>query len=294
MNGNDSEAGDQQAPNSSNTARKPWYRHRWIWIVGILLVLSVSAYQYIRYQIQYLFYRPMEVTRGPWQVLDPGKPVEKPLKFEVVQEGTGAMVEPGDLIWVSMWFWSRENDVIEQRDDNWWIWVGFREKEETPFHSIDSSLLSAFIGQREGGGVRFTESPSQNISAGKVYTNPFGSYSAYSWGKSKSKTIYIPCSSGYTIVYIKKVFKGQLKYRTTHLYDGTWFLRCRWFVTCEYVNSPREAWYDDARYDGVSADGRQATFQYGPVATPGTGRAGGMRGWDYDEWKSLPKGVQVE
>jgi hypothetical protein len=132
-----------------------------------------------------------------------------------------------------------------------------------------------------------------------VYINPFGSYSTYSREKyiNKSRAIYIPSNSGYTIVHIKKVFKGQLKYRTTHLYDGTWFLRCRWFMTCEYVNSPREAWYDDARYDGVSADGQRATFQYGPVETPGTRKlrtGGGMRGWDYDEWKSLPEGVQVE
>jgi hypothetical protein len=290
MNGNDSEAGDQ-ALNSSSTARKPWYRQWWIWIIGILLVLSVSAYQ---------FYRPIEVTRGPWQVLDPGKPVE-PLKFDVVQEGTGAMVEPGDLVWVSMWFWSRENDVIEQRDDNWWIWVGFRAKEETPFHSIDSSLLSAFVGQREGGGVRFTESPSQNISAGEVYTNPFGSYSAYPWGKSKSKskTIYIPCSSGYTIVHITKVFKGQLKYRTTRLYDDTWIHHCYDFLSCRYTNAPREGWMDEARYNGVSADGQRATFQYGPVATPGmvwTGPAThySAGNWSDREWEKLPRGVQLD
>jgi hypothetical protein len=88
-------------------------------------------------------------------VLDPGKPVEEPLKFEVVQEGTGAIVEPGDLIWVSMWFWSRENDEIEQRNDDWWIWVGFRTGKETPFHSINPKLLSVFVGRKDGGGKVF-------------------------------------------------------------------------------------------------------------------------------------------
>jgi hypothetical protein len=264
----------------------------------VLLILTVSAYQYIQSRIQYLFYRPVEVTRGPWQVLDPGRPVDDPRRFEVVQEGTGTMVEPGDLIWVSMWFWSPERNEIEQRNDDWWIWVGFRTEKDTPFHSINPKLLSAFVGMKEGG-VRFFEpSYKSGIYTGEVYVNPFGSYSYYSREKyiNKSRYIYISPNpqSGYTIVHIKKVFKGQLKYRTTYLYDGTWFLRCRWFMTCEYVNTPRENWMDDARYAGVSADGRRATFQYGPVATPGKGWAGGMRGWDQNEWQKLPKGVQVE
>jgi hypothetical protein len=100
----------------------------------------------------YLFYRPIEVTRGPWQVLDPGKAVALPLKFEVVQEGRGAVIEPGDLVQISMWFWSPENNSIEQRDDDWWIWVGFRTNKETPFHSIDTRLASVFIGLKEGWG----------------------------------------------------------------------------------------------------------------------------------------------
>jgi hypothetical protein len=99
----------------------------------------------------YMFHRPIEVTRGPWQVIDPGKPVE-PLKFEVVEEGTGSLIESGDLILVSMWYWSSESNEIEQRNDDWWIWVGFRTEKETPFHSINLRLISAFVGLREGGG----------------------------------------------------------------------------------------------------------------------------------------------
>jgi hypothetical protein len=96
-------------------------------------------------------------------------------------------------------------------------------------------------------------------------------------------------------VYIKKVFKGQLKYRTVHLYDGTWFQDCRWFHNCEIVKTPREGWMDEARYDGVSADGKRATFQYGPVQSPGKNCcSGGMRGWPSNEWDKLPIGVQVE
>jgi hypothetical protein len=78
-----------------------------------------------------------------------------------------------------------------------------------------------------------------------------------------------------------------------HLYDGTWYHTCYNFLECEFRNNPREGWYDDARYDGVSADGQVATFQYGPVETPGKRTQGGMRGWPGEEWKKLPVGVQV-
>jgi hypothetical protein len=130
-----------------------------------------------------------------------------------------------------------------------------------------------------------------------VYVNPFGSYNYYARRKSgqsgKSRTIYVPYSSGYTVVYIKKVFKGQLKYRTVHLYDDTWYLRCSWWRGepggdgCKIIKNPREARVDEARYDGVSADGKRATFQYGPVGGSGWY-------WTRDEWKKLPVGVQVK
>jgi hypothetical protein len=273
MNGNDSEVGDQLALNSSNTARKPWYRQWWIWIIGILLVLSVSAYQYI----QYLFYRPMEVTRGPWQVLDPGKPVEEPLKFEVEREGAGPVVEVGDLVQLTLhWRSAQRRDYDYTRD--WWVWIGFRTAEETPFYGMNPRLLSTLIRQREGAAVIFTESPSYieeggglrqrerpgTSAAGKVYINPFGSYNYYARKKSgygdASMTVFMQTSSGHMDVHIAKVFKGQLKYRTTHLYDDTWVNHCYSFLSCEYTNSPREGWVDEARYDGVSADGRRASF----------------------------------
>jgi len=140
--------------NGSEVAR-PWYRYKRIWIAGILLVLAVSAYQYI----QYLFYRPIEVTRGPWQVLDPGRPVEKPLAFEVVEEGIGPVVEAGDLIQLSLrWRSAQRRDYDYTRD--WWVWIGFRTAEETPFYAMNPRLLNTLIGQREGTAMKFTESPS--------------------------------------------------------------------------------------------------------------------------------------
>jgi hypothetical protein len=156
-------------------------------------------------------------------------------------------------------------------------------------------LVSAFVGLKERGAVKFLETPTKNFYAGEVYVNPFGSYSYYSSRKgNKSRMIYVPPSiSGYTVVHIKKVFKGQLKYRTTRLYDGTWYESCRWWggesrcCGCEIIKTPRIGWVDEARFDGVSADGKRATFQYGPVGN-------GVRDWANKEWDKLPVGVQIE
>jgi hypothetical protein len=128
---------------------------------------------------------------------------------------------------------------------------------------------------------------------GNIYI-PHDAYYFTEVGQENPKTTYVPAASGYTVVHIKKVFKGQLKYRTPHLYDGTWYYRWYNLFSIELVKTPRDGWYDDARYDGVSADGQRATFQYGPVETPGKRTQGGMRGWPGEEWKKLPVGVQVE
>jgi hypothetical protein len=89
-----------------------------------------------------------------------------------------------------------------------------------------------------------------------------------------------------------------LRYRTTYVYDGTWFYYNYDFFKGEFSNTPRDGWYDDARYDGVSADGRVATFQYGPVANLGKKWSGPnipfSVDWVGNEWRSLPVGVQVK
>jgi hypothetical protein len=65
------------------------------------------------------------------------------------------------------------------------------------------------------------------------------------------------------------------------------------------VRDPREGWYDEARYDGVSADGQMAIFQYGPVPTPKqpwSPRGGNelIVDWKNLEWNNIPVGVQVK
>jgi hypothetical protein len=303
---------------------KPWYQIKSARIL-FFSFLAILVFWY-------MFYRPVDVNRGPWQVLDPGQPV-KPVKFEVVEEGSGPVVEPGDLIQISLWYWSIEHNLLERRNNDWWIWVGFRTEEETLFYSIGPSFVSAFVGLKEGGGIKFLRErdPGEHKPGGyktgvreQLYLNPFGasysiwrnpigkgegyiyiSHGAYYYlasidVKNPPEPVYIPASTGYTVVHIKKVFKGQLRYRTTRLYDRTWFFACYNFLSaCEFNDEPREAWYDDARYDGASADGQRATFRYGPVPTPRQPWRSpygieSLAAWYRHEWKNLPVGVQVE
>jgi hypothetical protein len=65
-----------------------------------------------------MFYRPIDVTRGPWQVLDPGLPVA-PLKFEVVQEGSGPVIERGDLIQITLSDHYYRDGKPEQHNSDW-------------------------------------------------------------------------------------------------------------------------------------------------------------------------------
>ncbi|MDR0439664.1 MAG: hypothetical protein LBI59_01575 [Candidatus Accumulibacter sp.] len=304
-------------------APRPWYRNRNAWII-LLVTLATPILVF-----WYMFYRPVEVTRGPWQVLDPGRPVE-PVKFEVVEEGSGPWVDPGDLIQVSLWWWSNKENRLEQRDIDRWIWVGFRTEEETLFHSIGPNFVSAFVGLKEGDGIRFLREREpgeyklgeyETKVPGRLYLNPFGATRSPKWrgggkreenihvphkayylteiGQRNPKTTYVPASPGYTVIHIKKVFKGQLKYRTSHLYDSTWFHYCYNWFSCKYANRPRENWYVDARYDGISADGQVATFLYGPVDTSKEpwNRPAGMYQiveWSEKEWERLPVGVQIK
>jgi hypothetical protein len=136
-----------------------------------------------------------------------------------------------------------------------------------------------------------------------VYVNPFGSYNYYARKKSGyggSKRVFTATHPERMDVHIKKVFKGQLKYRTIHLYDGIWIRRCPDHFGCGYTNTPREGWANEARYEGVSADGWRATFQYGPVSMPGMVWTGigtyySAEDWFDQEWRKLPSGgVQVD
>jgi hypothetical protein len=104
---------------------KLWYQRKSTWFA-----LTAAVFWY-------MFYRPIEVTREPWQVLDPGQPVE-PLKFEVVEAGSGPVVEPGDLIQVSLDDYFGNGKKVEQKKVTGGFGLGFEQKRR--HHSILSAL----------------------------------------------------------------------------------------------------------------------------------------------------------
>jgi hypothetical protein len=235
-------------------------------------------------------------------MVDPGKPKADPLRVEVLEEGIGPTVGAGDLIQVSL-RWSGDP---QEKEEDWWMWIGFRTKN----NFMNPELLAAFIGQKEGGKLRFTESQMDSSSAGSVYINPLGNHWKYIWKKGveiNERPIYALGRAGYTLVRIKKVFKGQLKYRWIRLRDDNRIHRSP-FRGLEEAPA-RNFELIEARFDGVSADGRRATFQYGPFKGSeeawfwssgfrsdelGAEDYRRMEHWIAEAWDKLPLGVQVE
>jgi hypothetical protein len=226
--------------------------HRvWLWILGgFSLVLAALLFQQ-------MFFRYGAVTQGPWQAVDPGQPKGEPLRFDVLREGSGPKVEPGDLIRLSL---ARVGGGGWEKGKEGWVWIGFR----IDGNSLDPRLLAAFIGQREGSELRFTESRKGGNLAGSMYLNPLGDHRKYAWKKGvgiEEGLIYALGSSGYTAVSLEKVFKGQLKSREIRLCDEG----RRTGSSSGPKKAACEIPLQEARFEGVSADGRRATFQYGPL-----------------------------
>jgi hypothetical protein len=234
-------------------------------------------------------------------VVDPGQPKGEPLRFEVLRKGSGPRVESGDLIRLSL---ARVGGGGWEKGKDGWVWIGFR----IDGNSLDPRLLAAFIGQREGSEMRFTESRKGGSLAGSLYLNPFGDHRQYAWKKDvgvEEGLIYALGSSGYTAVTLEKVFKGQLKSREIRLCDegrrtgsGSGAKK----AVCEMP-------LQEARFEGMSADGRRATFQYGPLdvswlapRTPdkiaerwiAVDKYRNAERWIAEAWEKLPVGVQVE
>jgi hypothetical protein len=282
-----------------------WLRRARIVASLLVLALLVAGAMLLMFQSESHF--PLGITYEPWEVADPGppkivgQPKVDPLRFEVLEEGAGPAAETGDLIQVSL----RGSDDPPEKEEDGWIWIGFQMR--TPF--VDPRLLAAFIGQKEGGALRFTESPMDSRSAGRVYPIPLGNPRQYAWRKGievRERSIYALGSSGYTVVSIKKVFKGSLKYRGIRLHDDNWIHRSP-FWGLEKAPT-RHIGLQEARFEGVSAEGRRATFQYGPwlgsgkswfwISIPsdvlGAEDYRRMERWIAEAWEKLPVGVQVE
>jgi hypothetical protein len=237
---------------------------------------------------------------APWQTLDPGRPMDKSPRTEVVTLGDGAAIEPGDLVELHIIDWlAREGRHHDFGD--WWLWIGFSSSKETAFFAIAPTVANGLIGLREGTSLKFLDASSNPMDegfAGELRPNPFGDPKLYSWRKSitHSLTLSVPRDSGYSLVAIKRVCKGQLQHRTVRLYDDgpvrlgqgyqTWISR-----------EPREMWIDEAQINARCGDGNGAVFQYGPLPAPGkearTVVTGYFDQWFKNAWDKLPKGVQL-
>ena len=232
----------------------------------------------------------------PWQVLEPGKPAKDALKIEVVEAGHGPKIDEGDLVEIHMkTFWGTPEKTWRDRG-SWWLWIGFRSKADTPFYDYLPRATSSLVGLNQGTSLRFLEAESNWISAGKLRTHPLGDPEYYSWRKNVREfwDIYVPTESGYSLIEIERVCKGQAKYRTVRLFDDSPVQICSG-ANCRVSRGISEAWVEEARIDAVCQDGKKASFQYGPVGDRGHSSLHGyFDRWFLEAWDKLPVGVQLK
>ncbi len=247
---------------------------------------------------------------GPWQVLDPGKPLDKFPKIEVIGQGAGNIVEVGDLVQLRIKSIKLPEGTQREKGD-WWIWIGFRTAKETAFFGVEPAVSGVLVGLRGGAKLRFLEgkqvvkaTPNGTIvdRSGQLQLrpNPFGDSEYYSWRKNTTDFVGFggtPSDFGYSVLEIKRVCKGQARYRTVRLFDdGPVRVFRGWDSWTSH--DPREMWVDEARIDAQCQDGRKVFFQYGPDGTPGRrGRSPVVAyfdAWLLEAWKKIPLGVQFE
>ena len=243
----------------------------------------------------------------PWQTLDPGQPRPRFPTPRIITEGGGGRVEPGDLVQVNVQTKFGLPEPKWQSDGDWWIWIGFRTREETAFFSTEPRTTSALVGQREGTVLDFVDgkdgSGKEEKYAGVLKAIPFGDDRYYEWRKPGSPPyadvdIYVSTYKNPSKIEIKRVCKGPLQYRTVRLFDDSPVEVCSG-LKCYTSNKPSEAWVDEARLEATCSDGKVAIFQYGPIDSR-SGRAGRspvmgyFDDWLYQSWKKVPLGVQFK
>ena len=199
--------------------------------------------------------------------------------------------------------WVPENVWKEKGD--WWLWIGFLDKKSTDFFVDERLLASALAGQRQGSVLAFKDNGNNpgrdaHIVAG-LNLNPIGDLAYYNGRKSSygsSRTVYVSSHETPSTVEIKRVCKGQARYRTVRLFDDSPVQICSG-MNCRVSTEEREAWVDEARIDAVCQDGKKVNFQYGPIGSS-NGKAGRSpkRGyfdeWFHAAWSKIPEGVQFE
>ena len=248
----------------------------------------------------------------PWQVLDPGKPLEKFPRIEILEQGGGAVIEPGDLIQLHVRDWSPRQGGWREMG-NWWIWIGFRSAKETAFFGVEPDVARVMLNLRQGASFRFLEGKEVRKLVRGVSTvdrsgqlqlrpNSFGDPKYYSWRKNTQDFLALSevSDSGYfSVLEVKRVCKGQAQYRTVRLFDDGPVRVHTGGIGSYTSHEPREAWIDEARIEAKCADGKTATFQYGPIDSM-NGKEGRspvrayFDQWLSDAWQEIPRGVQLK
>jgi hypothetical protein len=236
----------------------------------------------------------------PWQMLDPGKPLDKFPKIEVIEQGGGGIADLGDLVQIHLRTKRLSESALQERGE-WWLWIGFRLQKETAFFGNEPGIASALVGVRQGTLLRFLEPKGNWISAGQLRPNPLGSPEYYSWRKNTQDftEVYVPNDAGYySVLEIKRVCKGQAQYRTVRLFDDSPVKVCPG-LDCYVSRKPREAWIDEAKIEAICQDGRKVKFEYGPTSSRSgkdeqTQVQGYFDDWYRNAWKNIPRGVQLK
>lgn len=239
----------------------------------------------------------------PWQILEPGTPSDPPPRVEILVHGQGPVVETGDLVQVHAKGWSASTGRWYEFGD-WWIWIAFRSSKETAFYSYSPTIAAGLLNLRQGSELKILDASPEGGdygSAGELRPNPFGDRAYYSWRKNTQDSLSVlppKASEGYSVLEIKRVCKGQAKYRTVRLFDDSPVRTGSGFKT-KVTREPRELWIDEAKIEATCGDGRKAVFQYGPTGSKSGGRpnfvvTGYFDDWLYEAWKKLDIGVQFE
>ncbi len=240
----------------------------------------------------------VQVTTGPWLSIPPGQSLPSPYALEVIKSGQGPAVAPGDLVQFHVKVSSEEQagDWIDLGD--WWLWAGQLSSKDTAFYDYAPALTSALITQRLGSQLKILSGPKVEISR-----NPLGSPRTYfdSIHSTQKITVDPPDSLGrYTVIELKRVCKGNLQYRTTHLFDDTPVMSCPTPLPlgCTKLTTPSEVWMDAARMEAICNDERKVVFEYGPVVSKNDKDLAGppyrdsLRMWSVNYWHSLHTGVE--
>jgi hypothetical protein len=258
----------------------------------------------------------LEVSYGEWEVLPFGVPPpdgrDQPVPRRLLRKGEGPAVSAGDLVEIHLKTVASglEGRAAGEHDDGGgWVWIGFDGQTSGDFPHRTDPLAAALIGRHQGSVLTFAASPQavQDWAAGSARVLPFGDVERYDLYKPqahprKGAVVYADRGPGhdYTQVEILRVCRGRAEQRLITLLDKTPIRIAQDLGRSHETSDPRWMFLREARWTGQCQDGRQASFEYGPVVSePPPGRTRGLdvsqlwEPWIKTAWARLPVGVTV-